>query len=614
MWMLESHSHDQINAILQRRQLTALFQPIISLSEGVIVAYEGLIRGPSDSLLHAPNTLFKVAQECELRLDLELLCHSVLMQSFLDLGLKGRLFLNISPDVLVHLTRSRQVHTKVFVPYELCAKRQGIVLELTEGDRFLPYTSEELAQAVRLCASEGFPVAIDDLGEGFSSLRLWSELRPAYVKIDRHFVQNIEHDPVKTQFVRSIVEIAQSAQCTLIAEGIESESEMRLIKKLGVQMGQGYYFSRPHTQPISALPESKERALRRLSEEGTTPNESVWGRDTLVARQLILPLEPVTTAHTNEEVFLKFKLDPQLDSIPVVRSDHVPVGLITRSSLIGSFAQPYRHELYGKKSCTLHMDSRPMLVDKTSTVQEISRMLGNAERRHLVQGFIVTDNGRYFGFAHGHDLLRVITEMQIQAAKYANPLTQLPGNVPIHEHLDGLLRSKTPFCACYCDLDHFKPYNDVYGFSAGDSVIQMTANILAEACDRDLDFLGHIGGDDFIILFQSADWESRCHHALQAFEVAIQSNFTPEDVKRGGYYTENRRFEKEFHPLTSLSIGAILVPPGLFSSYMEVSRVASGAKKQAKQIAGNSLFVNRRLDAPGAPVPLHLPEINCRVQ
>lgn len=612
MWMLESHHHDEIKEVLQHRQLTALFQPIVQLATGDIVAYEGLIRGPSDSLLHAPSTLFKVAQECGLRLELELLCHKVQMQCFLDLGLKGRLFLNISPDVLVHLTRLEQTDPQAFAAYESCTT-QGLVMELTEGERFLAYTPEALAQAVRQCTARGCPIAIDDLGEGLSSLRLWSELRPAYVKIDRHFVQNIETDPVKTQFVRSLVEMAQSAQCLLIAEGIESESEMRLIKKLGVQLGQGYYFSRPHPHPMSVLPDAKIKALRRLDAR-VLPGEFTWGRDTLIARQLILPLEPVSTSQTNEEVFLKFKLDPQLDSIPVVRGDRVPVGLITRSSLIGSFAQPYRHELYGKKSCTLHMDAKPMLVDKSSTVQEISRMLGSAERRHLVQGFIVTDNGRYFGFAHGHDLLRVITEMQIQAAKYANPLTQLPGNVPIHEHLDGLLRSKTPFCACYCDLDHFKPYNDVYGFSAGDAVIQMTANLLAEACDRDLDFLGHIGGDDFIILFQSPDWESRCRQVLQAFEGAIWANFTPEDVQRGGYYTENRRFEKEFHPLTSLSIGAVLVPPGVFSSYMEVSRVASGAKKQAKQIAGNSLFVNRRLDAPAHLPFFPIPEARVQAQ
>lgn len=229
MWILETPTHNQINAILQRKQLTALFQPIVNLSAGDFHAYEGLIRGPSDSMLHSPNTLFKVALETGLRLELELLCHEVLIRSFLDLGLKGRLFLNISPDVLVHLMRRCKDDPKVFGLYKKSLDRDRIVLELTEGDRFIPYTSEELVNAVRQCSDMGFSVAIDDLGEGSSSLRLWSELRPGYVKIDRHFVQNIENDPVKTQFVRSIVEIAQSTQCNLIAEGIETESEMRLI-------------------------------------------------------------------------------------------------------------------------------------------------------------------------------------------------------------------------------------------------------------------------------------------------------------------------------------------------------------------------------------------------
>ncbi|MDE1980942.1 MAG: hypothetical protein KGI81_01260, partial [Betaproteobacteria bacterium] len=104
-------------------------------------------------------------------------------------------------------------------------------------------------------------------------------------------------------------------------------------------------------------------------------------------------------------------------------------------------------------------------------------------------------------------------------------------------------------------------------------------------------------------------WEARCQDALDEFGIAIRSCFSEEDLERGGYFTENRQYEREFHPLTSLSVGAVLVPPGLFSSYMEVSRLAAGAKKQAKRMAGNSLFVNRRYEPSreaGPPLPSSL--------
>ncbi len=595
MWYLDTDDHGLLRDIIRTQRLTALFQPIVDLETAGIHGYEGLIRGPSDSVLHSPVSLLKAAGECGLKYDLELLCHKVLAYSFQTLGLPGKLFLNVSPDVLVeHVQRAVQAGLP---PFNCGLPEDRIVLELTEGERIADDGTGQLGQAVLHCSDAGLSTAIDDLGEGFSSLRLWSELRPAYVKVDRHFVQNIEHDPVKAQFVRSILEIARRAKCEVIAEGIETHSELMLIKSLGVAFGQGYYFARPHANPSRVVGDGVVRTIRSLVGQ-PEHGKSVWGRDALVARDVIHKIASVTPRQTNEEVFRLFEAHPHVESIPVVKEDGVPVGLITRSALIGSFAQPYRHELYGKKPCTLYMDARPLLVDKTTSVQEISKVLGNAERRHLMQGFIVTDNGQYFGIAHGQDLIRVITDMQIQAAKYANPLTQLPGNVPIHEHLDGLLRTRVSFSACYCDLDHFKPYNDVYGFSAGDAIIQMTSNILAGVCDRDQDFLGHIGGDDFIILFQSADWEARCQMALKEFGQAVRNYFSAEDLMHGGYFTENRQYQKEFHALTSLSIGAVVVPPGMFTSYMEVSKLASGAKKQAKLIAGNALFVNRRYEPP----------------
>lgn len=117
--------------------------------------------------------------------------------------------------------------------------------------------------------------------------------------------------------------------------------------------------------------------------------------------------------------------------------------------------------------------------------------------------------------------------------------------------------------------------------------------------DHDQDFLGHIGGDDFIVLFRSLDWEQRCQRVLQDFSVQILPSFDADALAAQGYFGENRRGEREFHELVSLSVGVVVVPPGLFTSYMEVSRLASGAKKQAKKISGNAIFINRRFGLEG---------------
>ena len=287
--------------------------------------------------------------------------------------------------------------------------------------------------------------------------------------------------------------------------------------------------------------------------------------------------------------------DPALHAIPVVENG-IPVGIIGRYTMIDRFARQYGKELLGRRPCSMMMDTTPLIVERSVSLHELSSLILDMEPYHLALGYIVTDRGVYHGMGSGHDLLREITQMQIAAARYANPLTHLPGNVPINEQIDHLLASEIPFTACYFDLDHFKPYNDVYGFRKGDEIIKLTSKLLLEAIDPTQDFVGHIGGDDFIALFRSADWEQRCNALLETFARTVPMHFETQDILRGGIEAEDRQGNRTFHPITSLSIGAVSVDAMRFQSHHEVAAATSSAKKQAKKIAGNSLFLNRRLN------------------
>jgi diguanylate cyclase (GGDEF)-like protein len=438
----------------------------------------------------------------------------------------------------------------------------------------------------------GFQIAIDDLGEGFSSLRLWSELRPEYVKIDMHFVQGINHDPVKLQFVRSIQEIAKESGTIVIAEGIETQTELLLIRDLGIACGQGYHISRPHGNPGAGLPAEVVEALSRNG-VAVYPYKSAFGHNVVTALKLLRIVPVATPSMTNTQVYEMFIGDPQLQIIPVVDNE-IPVGLITRPNLLDQFARLYSRDLYGKRPCTTFMDGAPLITDKDTSLQDLSQIIVDADRHHLSNGFIITDQGRYLGMGTGHDLMREITQMQINAARYANPLTLLPGNVPINEHIDRLLQSEVNFAACYVDLDHFKPFNDVYGYRKGDDVIQLTGRILAMHCDPNRDFIGHIGGDDFIILFQSEDWEGRCRAMLDVFATTVPEHYNSKDRERGGYVSEDRRGRKVFHALITLSLGVVRIEPGQYVSHHQIATAACEAKKQAKKIPGHSLFIERR--------------------
>ena len=465
-----------------------------------------------------------------------------------------------------------------------------MIIELTENQPTYDY--QLMREAVVHYRDMGFQIAIDDLGEGFSSLRLWSELRPDYVKIDMHFIQGINTDPVKLQFVRSIQEIAEQSNTLVIAEGIETHAELMVLRDLRIGFGQGYHLGRPLAQPATTL---SGELMVSLGRTGVAVYPQLGGPDKQGAtiNKLLHEVAPIAPECNNNEAYGRFAAQPSLKIIPVVR-DGTPLGLLSRYTMIEQFARPYQRELYGKKPCTMFMDSHPIIVERDTSLQELSFNMAQADAHHLFNGFIITGDGRYLGMGNSHDLMRELTQLQINAARYANPLTQLPGNVPINEHVDRLLASGVRFWACYVDLDHFKPYNDQYGYRRGDDVIQMTGAILTGAIDPDRDFVGHIGGDDFMLLFQSDDWEARCRLMLAQFAETIGPCYSARERSAGGFLGEDRQGRSVFQPIISMSIGAVRIAPGQYHSHHQIAAAASAAKGQAKRAPGNCLFLDRR--------------------
>ncbi len=198
--------------------LHAVFQPIVRASSGAIEGYEALVRGPEGSPLHQPVALFAHARTngCLARLEMRAL--ETAARTFGELELPGRLFLNASPALATRHTEAFLAFVRELARYRLAPER--VVIELTEGDKIHDYERmHEVAGALR---GLGMAIALDDLGEGFSSLRLWKELAPEIVKIDKHFISGIDRDPLKRQFLRAIQDIGLAAQAQLVAEGVET--------------------------------------------------------------------------------------------------------------------------------------------------------------------------------------------------------------------------------------------------------------------------------------------------------------------------------------------------------------------------------------------------------
>ncbi|MGG4604994.1 GGDEF domain-containing protein [Paenalcaligenes sp. Me131] len=580
--------------VLQNKKLTPLFQPIVELRHGAIVGYEALIRGPENTPLYSPLALFELADQHGQRFELEYLCCELHLEQFRTLGLTGKLFLNTSPSL--HQTEGDERSLSSFFSTLRDREFDQVVVELTEDCSVS--SMQMLHDVVKMYRETGVQLAIDDLGQGFSTLKLWTELRPEYVKIDRFFVRGIHEDPLRQQLVRSICEIAFQAQSTVIAEGIETQEELVMLRRLGVMCGQGFFLGRPEKQPKTSL-ETTLLALFRTP--FGTPTLTALGRadKPVTAHRLVRQVPVVAFEVPTNVVCDRFQKDASLNTLVVLRGG-MPVGLLRRDRLFDRLARLYHRELYGSRACGEMIENTPLIIDRKMPLQELAQWVTDGPEHYMSDGFIITRDGSYLGVGSSADLMREVSQLQLQAARYANPLTQLPGNVPINEHLEQLLRGQSPFAVCYGDLDYFKPFNDLYGYRKGDEVIQITASLFVEASHPEHDFVGHVGGDDFIVIFKSSDWERRCQSIIQNLPLALSHLYSAEHLRMGGYYAENRQQVEEFHSLVALSLGVVEVNPVHLYNSSLVAEMAASAKTMAKKTLGSSLFIERR--KPLSPV------------
>lgn len=578
------------------RDLQFLFQPIVDVNQARILGYEALTRGPADSPLHSPLVLFAVAGRCGCLVAFERIVVRAIVARFRELDLPGRLFLNVSADTVL-ATRGR---TRAIVEdlEPLGMRASDIVVEVTETRPVLD--PDSLRAAAESLRGIGFAIALDDLGAGFSSLRRWVDMRPDFVKIDRHFVDGISGEPMKQQFVRSILEMAATSGSTVIAEGVELEEDLRLLRRIGAAACQGYLLARPSATPRTSLSLEVDAMLQVAVPVGESTDPTCHALER-TAGWFVRAGVTVSLEHSCTHAIEMFRGNPRLAAIAVLDAQQRPIGVLRSMQVLKRATQRYFSEIYGQSSCVELMDPNALVFDAGASLRTMSRAIAGLEDELLVDGYIVTTAGRYSGVGRMTDLLKAIADQEISSARHANPLTALPGNVPIDRHLDSLIRQRVPFTAAYWDISNFKAYNDVYGYQCGDDVIKLAARLLQEHLDRELDFVGHIGGDDFVSVMTCSRWEARLAQICRGFDEALRGMLRADHVAAGGYVTLSRRGEVVFHPLPTFCAGVLRVQPDRFCSARELAAAMVEPKQQAKRLQSRSgFFIDRRTPAGAA--------------
>lgn len=579
MTLPQVNLHEELQQLLKHRQLTPVFQPIFALDNPRILGYEALIRGPQHSPLHTPDRLFAVARATKQLAALEYACREASCEKFVALNLPGKLFLNMSPLSFTDSQYRDGVTREILQRLGLSAER--IVFELTENQPVEEF--DVLRAASDHFKRQGFAVALDDLGAGYAGLRVWSELCPDYVKIDRHFIAGIDIDAVKREFVRAMLDIAQRMGNKVIAEGIETEAELSTLMSMGIEYAQGYYLGRPAFDPLRAVPTHIFNFQYQ-----SQPRQQDFFRRTV--GEIMMDVDTIAPTTRAEQVVQMFRADVRLSSIPVVAGNQ-PLGMVSRVELLNIFSRRYAHELHADKPIADFISPLSIMVEMETELKVVGQLITEDPLQNLSEDFMVCEGGTYRGVGKVRNLLRCITEDKLRAARHSNPLTQLPGNVPLYEWIDHLLHEQLGFVVAYCDINSFKPFNDTFGYSYGDEMIVQLAQLLTSHIDAQRDFVGHVGGDDFIVIYRSEDWRARCEAILAGFQQ-IAAAILPE--QQMDYWSLDRNGQRQrFGPLT-LAIGCVRPDPLFCTTHHQVSLLLADAKHSAKASGGNAIFESRR--------------------
>ncbi|MGA0609426.1 GGDEF domain-containing protein [Caldimonas sp. KR1-144] len=585
--------------LIEQRALRIHFQPIVELAGGAVFGHEALVRPPAGCLWPTPDQLFAAAREQQVSHRLEAECVHEAFAAWDRHATPGKLFVNLSAGALIDVLQTQDFRDLVWAATGSGVAAASLVIELTEHEHVRD--TQALLAAVQPLREQGVALALDDFGDGRSSLRLWSELKPELVKIDKFFTRDLARKGEKLQTWRALLQIAETFGTRIVAEGIESDDELRLLRDLGVPLGQGFALGRPALQPVDEpLP-----AARRVLESpdiAVFPQQRRASNRGITAARLRIPAPTVAPQTPHDEVFELLRLHESLHAVAIVDADQRVKGLLNRQAFVAHYAKPYFRELYGRKPCTTFANLSPLLIDVHTGIEELTTVLTSSDQRYLTEGFVLIEGGRYRGLGTGESLVRAVTEARIEAARHANPLTFLPGNIPITDHIERLLESGRDFVAAYADLNHFKPFNDHYGYWRGDEMIRLVARALVAHCDARRDFVGHVGGDDFVVLFQSDDWLERCERIVAAFNAAARELFDAEALAAGGIWAEDRHGVPRFHPVTTLTIGAVPVAPQRYRQAADVANAAAWAKRHAKHANRGVLVRNDE-----APVPAEAP-------
>lgn len=587
--VVRRYASDQI-VTLAKLVVENAFQPIVEAGTGTVFGYESLMRGQERIGFETPIEILDEAHETGQLLQLEQMVANRALAKFATLSnfATATLFLNLDVRLIPHGNRLvesllLQLKTANIPPSSIC-------FEFSE--RFDNTSVPEFAELVLRLRKAGFKLAIDDFGVGHGEMKLLCDYSVDYLKIDRHFVADIDRSPRKRHLLKSIVHMAHVLGTRVIAEGIETEAEFIVCRDYGVDLVQGWFISRPSTHLSELVP-----AYPHLQELGKNKGNS-QSLDEILIRKQIEMLPTVYESDAIDTVFELFRRNPRQAYFPVLNANGEPRGIIHEHHLKEYIYQPFGRDLLKNKvyeRTISHFVERAPIVGLDSDADQLMAIFANMEGSNCL---ILTDNMRYAGVVSAASLIKVINEKQLKTAQDQNPLTGLPGNRAIRDFMRNSGRDGDEVRHfCYCDFDNFKPFNDAYGFHLGDHAISLFAALMRRYFFAERHFLGHVGGDDFfigVVGWTKEELTEILDRLISDFHDDVLDFYSDEDRAAGRIRGHDRAGAEALFPLMRCSIGVLELPEGLVIDDInrvsaEIAQVKSSAKESDEGLIFHTL-------------------------
>ncbi|OIK28729.1 GGDEF domain-containing protein [Streptomyces malaysiense] len=510
------------------------FQPLVNLRTGAVAALEAFARPETGDIL------------AEARRD-PVLDRALAVSALRAAMRKERLLplhVNVFAATLADLGGLTPLHDAVRAadrgPWE-------VTLDVVPPYTHVPHRA--LLEAVAALREQGFRISADGVGDGDVPLRLLTDLSPDLVKLDASLL-------ARPAAVRAMRTLCEGLDALVAVEGVETEGQYAAAVSAGAQLAQGELFAPPARLPAADVyvPPS-------------APAAPPVPRAGPPVREFVRPAAVLPVTASAGQVRALLTGSPDVSGVLLVDQAGRPVRSVHRSRFLLSMSGRYGHALYADRPAA-RLGDAPRTVGADATGWEVLDVVAIGGRDRTSDDVAVLDgHGRCVGVVRLADLVRALAESRVEEAAGLNPLTRLPGSDAITGEVDRRIADGRPFALSWLDIDHFKKVNDGAGFAAGDELIRSVGRALTGAVAGQAR-VGHIGGDDFLVL---ADEET-----LGALVAAVLDA----PWSAGGW------------PVT-LSLATVVCGPGSVHDHRQAAARLAPLKQAAKALDGASWVLGR---------------------